>query len=361
MIRGRPRKRLGALALICLLLFAAGCGALPETPPPTGEIPLPTPAVQGGGLPELSRPTAPSLETLPEQQIPAGPAETAGSPDPASPDKPPETREAVDPASSDRPPQSALTGPSTPRPKICIDPGHYAGVNAIDDGLGFAEGDFTLEVALRLQAILRDTYGIESCLTRSGGTAVLGGYSDLELDQEHISLRGAYAAEQGCDFFMSIHTNANLEDANGCPTFDQPIGITKTVVLVNVPCGKSERWLAVANEIGTRLSRVNADLGLAESDSFQPASVGQIPAWSDEWNDSLNRPGAVLQRLRENEDYYGVLRGAAEVGVPGIIVEHGFHTVRRMREMAVNENLAETWAKADADAIAAALGLTAGN
>ena len=52
-----------------------------------------------------------------------------------------------------------------------------------------------------------------------------------------------------------------------------------------------------------------------------------------------------------------MLRGASNVGVPGIIIEHGFHTVEDVRRAAMNDNLLEDWAEADAYGIAYGLGL----
>ena len=46
------------------------------------------------------------------------------------------------------------------------------------------------------------------------------------------------------------------------------------------------------------------------------------------------------------------LRGAADAGVPGMIIEHGFHTVPDMRQKATAGELAEAWAEADADGLA---------
>lgn len=54
--------------------------------------------------------------------------------------------------------------------------------------------------------------------------------------------------------------------------------------------------------------------------------------------------------------YYGVLRGAEEAGIPGIIIEHGYHTVPEMRNAAKNGDLKSKWADADAEGIASAIG-----
>lgn len=248
-------------------------------------------------------------------------------------------------------------------PKICIDPGHYYGVNTVtgEKSYGYVEGDFTLQVALNLQRILLEKYGIESFLTRETGTIDLHGYSDYELDSMYLELRGAVAKEQDCDFFLSIHTNANLPNANDYPPLLQPKQITKTIVLANELCCQDETWIAVANAIGENVSTVNVEEGIAEERPFIKAEAGNIPDWSDWWNDSLTQPGAVLRRLGEHGDYYGVLRGANKQGIPGIIVEHGFHSVPEMRYAASYGDLAMRWAEADADGIAEGLGISPKN
>ena len=266
------------------------------------------------------------------------------------------------PAPAPQAPPSETPAPEPEReklPKICIDPGHYAGINCSPEpeSWGYCEGDFNLRVALALQRILAERYGIESCLTRTGGSISIGGYTDRELDGSHLSLRGRYAEEMGCDLFISLHTNGNQDDVNDSPTWLQPLSITKTVVIVNLPCRDSERWLGVANAIGAQVTAVNNRLEIADGRAFVPVTADTVPEWTDEWNDSATLPGSVFCRLRDGEDYYSVLHGAAEVGVPGMIVEHGFHTVAEMRRLAATGDLAELWAEADAAGIAAGLGL----
>ncbi|MBR5317789.1 MAG: N-acetylmuramoyl-L-alanine amidase, partial [Lachnospiraceae bacterium] len=136
--------------------------------------------------------------------------------------------------------------------KICIDPGHYDIAREVADAdeYRYVEGNFVLAVALELQDILKENYGIDSCLTRETGTITLGGYTDDELDSAHISLRGEYATKEDCDLFVSLHTNSNAEDANDYPTFFQPIEINKPIIIVNSAALTSEIALKAANATG---------------------------------------------------------------------------------------------------------------
>lgn len=240
---------------------------------------------------------------------------------------------------------------------ICLDPGHYEGQNVIETkGVRYAEGDFTLELAKEVRKILVETYGITSLLTRESKTISIGGYTDGELDQGHISLRGEYA--RGSNLFLSLHTNANLEGANGAAVDSQPIEITKPIIIANVNACDSMPALAVGNAVGSRLAEVNAQMGIALPGKFKTVSSRkEMVPWTDAFNDGLENPGTICYRTGQEGDYYGVLRGAADVGVPGMIIEHGFHTVPKMRELAVQGGLTVQWAQADAYGIGEGFGM----
>lgn len=274
--------------------------------------------------------------------------------------------------------------------KICIDPGHYSVAREVAevDEFHYVEGDFVLALGLELQRVLKEEYGIDACLTRDSDTISLSGYTDDELDSAHISLRGEYAAEQDCDLVVSLHTNSNEEEANDYPTFFQPIEINKPIILVNQPAKASVVALKTANGIGVALANVNYRLGIAATNEFKtiseidvaeieedikveikdelPENVASekiekrqvyLEEWSKEYNDALDEPGAVFCRTgSKGDDYYGVLRGAANVDIPGMIIEHGFHSVQKVRQAAVDGELKQLWAQADAYGIAYGFG-----
>lgn len=238
--------------------------------------------------------------------------------------------------------------------KICIDPGHYAGKNEAGDG--YAEGDFTLHLALELKNLLEAEYGITVCMTRDSGSISIGGYKDAALDNGHISLRGTYAAEEGCDLFVSVHTNANEENANGAGTFEQPVSIDKPIIIANDLVLDSGQLCDVCNAVGQNLAQTSYQLGISSHKAFTEVSGGRAAEWTTAYNDSTTEQGAVVCRHGSHGQYYGVLRGAEEAGVPGIIIEHGYHTVEQMRKAAMNGELKAIWADADAKGIAAGFG-----
>ena len=240
---------------------------------------------------------------------------------------------------------------------VCIDPGHYKGASYLtgDHLYGYEEGIFTLQLSLALQEELA-CYGIDSYLTRETDSITINGYTNGELDHTRISLRGECARD--ADLFVSIHTNANQENANGYQTFQQPMEINKTIVIVNEIAAESDWAIHMANEIGLAVTKVSYEKGLSFTGGFETVDKETLREWTDSYNDKLQALGTVCYRKRsKGDDYYGVLRGATNVGVAGMIIEHGFHSVEDMRRQAMNGDLADAWAKADAYAIARGFGI----
>lgn len=242
---------------------------------------------------------------------------------------------------------------------VCLDPGHYLGVNQIkgESSYGYDEGFATLQIACTLRSELKERYGIETCMTREGDSITLGGYTDQELDNAHLGLRGTYAGEQGSDLFLSLHTNANLDNANGYETCMQPLSVNKPIILANTIAANDSAAIAVASGIGTELAKASYEAGTASVATFRTVEPGHLAFWSDLYNDSPDIQGSVYCRLQQDgSDYYGVLRAAAAEGVPGLIVEHGMHTVPQVRQAAMEGDLLTLWAEADARGIAQGFG-----
>lgn len=87
------------------------------------------------------------------------------------------------------------------------------------------------------------------------------------MDYEHISLRGEFAA--GSNLFLSLHTNANLDGANGYPTVAQPIDIMKPIIIVNTAVNENEPAWSVGNAVGIYLAKANEELGIGLPDKFR--------------------------------------------------------------------------------------------
>lgn len=187
--------------------------------------------------------------------------------------------------------------------KICLDAGHYGKYNQSPANREYYESDMVWKLHL-LQKQYLEEYGIEVITTRSNQETDMGLYD-----------RGALSA--GCSLFISDHSNAVGSYVN--ESVDYPVAY----VLLN---GSS-------TDIGLKLAK----------------EIQRVMGTGQEARTST-RQGA-------NGEYYGVLRGAAAVGTPGIILEHSFHTNTRITNWLLNNDNLRTLAKAEANIIAEYFGV----
>ena len=189
--------------------------------------------------------------------------------------------------------------------KICLDAGHYGKYNRSAAVPAYYESDMNWKLHLKLKAEL-EKYGIEVITTRANQNTDRG-------------LKDRGAAAKGCNLFLSIHSNAtgNGVDENT----DYP--------LVIVPIDGS------GDAIGVKLAEcIEETMG-------------------------TNQNGRIYDKKSDKGyDWYGVIRGAVSVGVPGLILEHSFHTQTRAAKWLLNDANLDKLAKAEAAVIAAHYGLT---
>lgn len=205
--------------------------------------------------------------------------------------------------------------------KVCIDAGHYGKYNASPANKAYYESVRMWRLHELLAAELRKR-GVTVVVTRSNQAA------DLSL----IS-RGKKA--KGCDLFLSLHSNAVGSGVN--ESVDYPVAY---VLRPNARTSIDEK----AAEIGLILAKVvQATMGTA-----QPARTATRAASSD-------RDGNGVK----DDEYYGVLEGARQMGVPAVILEHSFHTQTRATNWLLQDGNLQRLAVAEADAIAAWLGAKA--
>lgn len=186
--------------------------------------------------------------------------------------------------------------------KVCLDAGHYGNYNA-----GAVKGYYESVRMWKLTELLAKeltTRGITVIKTRSNQA------TDLALTS-----RGRKA--KGCDLFLSMHSNAASVESVDYPVAYVPLNGTGTA-------------------IGQKLADIVADV------------MGTV-----------QNGRTATRKGSGGADYYGVIRGAVAVGVPGVILEHSFHTNTKAAAWLMNDaNLAKL-AKAEADCIAAWLEGTA--
>lgn len=187
--------------------------------------------------------------------------------------------------------------------RICLDAGHF-GKNNWNNKITptYWESLMAWDLHLLLKEELEKYEGVTVITTREDQT------KDVALET-----RGKKAA--GCDLFLSLHSNAcNTESV------DRPVAI--------YPVSGKGKNLAMALATAVRTVMETND----------PPKIAQ------RWNTA------------HNADWYGVIRGAASVGVTGIILEHSFHTNNRSALwLEKTENLRKL-AVAEAAVLAAAYG-----
>lgn len=207
--------------------------------------------------------------------------------------------------------------------KVCLDAGHYGKYNKSPAVSAYYESE-RMWVLTELLAKELTKRGIVVIKTRSNKNV------DMELTD-----RGRKAS--GCDLFVSLHSNAVGSYVN--ETVDYPV----SYVLIKDDDTKLDE---LSTEIGLLLAKsVQAVMG-----TTQAARTSTRAASGDR-----NRDGKL------NDDYYGVLYGAKQVGVPAVILEHSFHTNTKSTNWLLLDSNLQKLASAEADVIYKWLKSTATN
>ena len=185
--------------------------------------------------------------------------------------------------------------------KICLDAGHYGKYNRSKAVPEYYESEMNWKL-VELLARELESYGFEVVKTRA----------DQKKDMGLVD-RGK--ASRGCDLFLSIHSNdCNVESV------DYPLVITMLD-------GKGDA-------LGLALAKnVEKLMGTTQK--------GKI----------TNKEGGG------GAEWYGVLRGAAQVGTMGMIIEHSFHSNEKATRWLLEEANLQAMAKAEAEIIAAHFGV----
>ena len=189
--------------------------------------------------------------------------------------------------------------------KIMLDAGHHGKWNRSPVLTSYYESEMNWKLCNYLADDLKK-YGVLVGKTRS----------KIE-EEKTVEKRGMFA--EGYDLFISLHSNA-CDD----PTVDRVTIITQ----LDGSCDK------LGNALGAMISKMMGVSGYKIAKRSWSATVKDV-------------------------EYYGVLRGAAKVGVPGMIIEHSFHTnLKSAQWLSVDDNL-RILAKAEAESICAFYGISA--
>src|SRR5688572_16799646 len=188
--------------------------------------------------------------------------------------------------------------------RIVIDPGH-GGHDPGAKARGLEEAELVLDVALRLEALLKDA-GVEVIMTRRTDTFIA------------LEERTAIANRAGADLFLSIHSNASASDlAHGVETY----------FLNFAPNSQAEAIAARENAGGSRTMRNLPDIVRAialnnkidESRDF--ASMVQSALYT-----KLQKTNRNVRNLGVKQAPFMVLVGAT---MPSILAEISFITNRQ--------------------------------
>lgn len=188
--------------------------------------------------------------------------------------------------------------------KICLDAGHSGKTNPyLYQGSTIGS---EAEMAWRLYQKLRAKLEL-------AGFTVIGTRDRLEEDP-NLLIRGRKA--EGCDLFLSLHSNA------GSPTADYPLA-----------CCPVD---GTADALGLHLAQAVAEV----MGTDQYARIWKRDYLTGTGTMLHHREDAAFGVRTAANDYYGVLRGAAMVNVPGVLLECSFHThPQRVLWLTKEENL----------------------
>lgn len=189
--------------------------------------------------------------------------------------------------------------------KVCLDAGHSGKYNQSPVNKKYYESVAMWDLHLLLKEEL-EKYNIWVITTREN-----------QKDDLDLSERGK--ASKGCDLLISLHSNAVGEGVR------DDIDYVTAYAAIN----------GSADEIADSLTKTVAKaMGTQEEPRFEH-----------------------IENSTGDADYYGILRGAAEVGTPALILEHSFHTNSKMTQWLLDYNNLQFLAKMEAEAIAKFFGI----
>ena len=217
---------------------------------------------------------------------------------------------------------------------VVLDPGHGTvdkdgydpgADHKFSDGTKFVEADLTMKIANYVKKELGKYSNITVYMTHD----TVGASKAINMT---LNERVDFAANKHADLLVSLHLNAfDYETAHGAEVLVPRTGRYNTEVAENAH--------KVANNILKRLVSLGLyDRGLKEKDS---GDGGVYPDGS-------------------KADYYAIIRGGQNAGIPAIIVEHAFLSGAADKKYLNNEASLKNLAKADAYGIAQYFGIETG-
>lgn len=188
-------------------------------------------------------------------------------------------------------------------PKICLDAGHYGKYNRSPVNKKYYESEMNWKLHNFLKEELK-ARGFDVIVTRTN-------------QKKDLALYDRGAKSKGCDLFLSIHSNASSSDKSDFAVACCQVNDNTTKI--------DEKSVEIGKKLASVVNKTMACKGTAQ----------------------------IYRRVGNyNKDYYGVLRGARDVGTAGVLMEHSFHTNLRATNWLLNDDNLKKLAKAEADMLA---------
>lgn len=199
--------------------------------------------------------------------------------------------------------------------RVMLDAGHDGKRNQSPVYHSYYESDFTWRWQSYLKKYL-EKKGILVETTRK-----------TQGEVKDVVPRGTMA--RGCDLFISGHSNAC-----GTESVNRAVGIY------------------MCNDARTTADERSRDLAQKLASCVASVMGVTYQTYSKIAGYDRNKNGVLT-----DDEYYGVLHGCQSVGVPGIILEHSFHTNKAAAMWLSNDDNIDKMCKAEADVIADFLGV----
>ena len=196
--------------------------------------------------------------------------------------------------------------------KVCIDAGHYGRYNRCPGNEKYYESEVMWKLHLLKKKYL-EQLGVEVVTTRE------------ELDKD-LALKTRGMKAEGCDLFESLHSNAASNYMN--EDIDH-VAVYRLTDDTTTECDD------ISKEYAEKIAAVVAEVMGVDYKVLQR-------------KESYDRNGDGIL----NDNYYGVLHGARLVNVPGVIIEHSFHTNTKTVEWLLNDDNLDKLARAEAECTA---------
>lgn len=188
-------------------------------------------------------------------------------------------------------------------PKICLDAGHFGKYNQSPVNKKYYESEMNWKLHNFLKEELK-ARGFDVIVTRTNQK------NDLD-----VYARGKMS--KGCDLFLSIHSNASSNEKADSAIACCQVNDNTTKI--------DEKSVEIGKKLALVVNKTMACKGTAQ----------------------------IYRRVGNyNKDYYGVLRGARDVGTAGVLMEHSFHTNLRATNWLLNDENLKKLAKAEAEMLA---------